>query len=339
MQQISTLKYVATTQNGSDRVATQVCDFTVDSTWQINPTGTDINGDGVAPRFMIIDNVANNGIVQTTYGPFSFSIPPYTRRTFQLPDIVSSVTVVGSVGAVSVTFTEKATDVPDEINYQAVQKSVVTNLFPFVVITATRNQSVSDAGCQIVFSAAAPITYFMIAASGFQNGAINPVFTNKGTAPVFVVPAGIDSINGIFTNANYMTLSPGDSITLGTDGNTWYAEGELTYETSELAANAVGVLSANHGLRIKPKEIEVYWRCKNADIGYSPGDEIPVSGLPANGQNNTQQHSPCVADATNFYLIRGGWNGTPQIPRKDTGVQGNMTTANWALFARLRAKV
>ena len=310
------------------------CDGSVNSTWDISMNGTDVNGTPVVVKYAIIDNSPNNAICSIIFGPFTFTIPPFTRRTFQLPSLPDDLYVLVTLGIVTVTLTDYDTQTPDEQNLQATQASVQNVSYPFLTIISSRAQLATDGNHSIIFSSASLINYSLLAASSAGNGFYNPTLVNRGTAIVGILPQGTDTINGYIGSPSSLVLAPGDSVALGCDGTTWWLEGNTTHETAEFSMAAQAAFTDVHNFRARPKHMEIWVRNKVAEAGFSVGDEVPWCSGYANGQDNTQQHVSVAADATYIYFARGGWNGNPSIPNKTTGAAAGMTLANWNFFVR-----
>src|ERR1700733_2353687 len=144
VQNVNVLNWQATSSGDGDYIATVECDSSVDATWNIGIQGTDINGTPVLPTYFIIDNLGNNGTATIIYGPFSFAVPPFTRRTFQLPSLLFTLQVIVSVGVVTVYLCQNPADVPDEQNQSAINQSTKVVAFTPRSIVTNTNQALSD---------------------------------------------------------------------------------------------------------------------------------------------------------------------------------------------------
>lgn len=98
------------------------------------------------------------------------------------------------------------------------------------------------------------------------------------------------------------------------------------------AAGSFGPLA--HGLGVVPKIVQLDLVCLTAELGYSVGDVVPVSGW--NGsENDADRVFGCaiVKSATSIsgrYASYGG-QAPFRIPRWDDGTQALITAASWAL--------
>jgi len=335
---ISAPTWLPTDSAQNHYAAVIVCDGSIDTRWNIGAQGTDLNGLPIQATYAIVDNVANNAICTAIYGPFSFTVPPYTRRTFELPAVQNDFDVLVILGKVTVTLANYPANVPDEQNLVAVQKASQAVAYPFLLINSSRGQLSSDGNQSIVFNSSSIIDYSLTQANLNSNGYYNPVLVNRGSALVAIHPYTGDFINGLYTTVNSLVLSPGDSVTLGCDGSTWYAEGILSYDSPDFSLINVGQISAGHNFRKKPKHMELYLRCIAAEGGYSVGDEVLFSTSAGNSAAAIQSINSITADATNVYFIRGAWNGNPLLANKGTGAVFALTPSNWAATIRAWAQ-
>lgn len=333
-QVVSAITWTATDSAKNHYAAVVQCVAVTDTKWNIGVQGTDLSGAPIQAFYATVDNTANNAICSIVYGPFTFTVPPYTRRTFQLPVVQSEFDVLVIIGTVTVTFTNYPANVPDEQNLVAVQQATQNVAYPFITVIASRSQQNSDGNHAIVFAGSSPIIYSLSAASGNTNGYFNPTLVNRGSANVLITPNGADTINGFYTSSSPLTLSPGDSVIFGCDGTTWWAEGNISFESAEFALTAPAVFSSAHNFRKVPKHLEVYLRCKTAEQGWNAGDEVLWSTVANNAQASLQSTSPVSADTTNVYFIRGGWNGSPILANKASAGTFTITLANWVAFVR-----
>ena len=337
-QIVSAITWTATDSTQNHYAAVVQCDGSVDTSWNIGVQGTDLSGAAIQALFATVDNSANNAICTALFGPFSFTVPPFTRRTFQLPAVQSEFDVLVVLGVVAVTFTNYDANTPDEQNLVAVQQATQNVAYPFITIIASRGQLTSDGNHSLIMSGGAVINYSLQQANTISNGYYNPVIVNRGSNIAAILPFAGDTINGLYTTANSLVLSPGDSVTLGCDGTTWWAEGEITYVSPVWPLATVAAYSQPHTLRQKPYRIELFLRCLTAEGGYAVGDEIPYSPEAAHGQASISNFVGFAADAANIYFNRPTWNGVLTLANKSANSYFSLTPANWGFVARAYVK-
>lgn len=230
MQTIRNLIYKPTANN-SDYVAQQLCNGTVDAVWQIYPIGSiDGSADPINPNFVTIDNLVNGTTVTIQFGPYSWVVPSYSRKSFRLPipTNVATITLQGTTTC-NVLFVENPNFSPDDQNFLAIQQAARgVALFPFVQYNAVNSaQQVTDANSVVEFiGVAINIVYTLLDITG-SGKVLNGWFqfvANQGNKPVNITPFGGDTVNGIFNNANPFTLFPGEWGTLHSDGTQWFVK-------------------------------------------------------------------------------------------------------------------
>lgn len=96
-----------------------VCDKGVDPVWNIFLFGTNTSGENVNANTIIIDNTGNNASVGVNYGPFSYSVVPYTRKSFPVLPKQDHITITVALGTVPVTIFDFNPGFPDDINQVA----------------------------------------------------------------------------------------------------------------------------------------------------------------------------------------------------------------------------
>lgn len=100
-------------------ISSNLCDSSKDSNYIFELSGTDRGGDRVNASFVIVDNTGINSSVTVDFVSYSFTVSPYTRKTFRLLRDQSVLGISVSAGVVPVTFTDFDPQVPDEVNQVA----------------------------------------------------------------------------------------------------------------------------------------------------------------------------------------------------------------------------
>ena len=102
------------------------------------------------------------------------------------------------------------------------------------------------------------------------------------------------------------------------------------YESAEQSmATSAGTISVNHGLGRIPYSIEVVFRCKVAEDGWSIGDELIITDdINSSGRRNIWKN------ATQVGLTSSA--ATTAITNKPTGSIASLTSSNWKLVFRAR---
>lgn len=98
-----------------------------------------------------------------------------------------------------------------------------------------------------------------------------------------------------------------------------------SFESAEQTITGTSNTTIAHGLGAVPKDVQLYLRCKTAQLGFSVGDEIPIS-------YSTTCNAQITANATN--LIISILTATLGIIDRSVPQIGTITTANWRLVAR-----
>jgi hypothetical protein len=106
------------------------------------------------------------------------------------------------------------------------------------------------------------------------------------------------------------------------------------YESAEQTITAAGGLTLAHGLGRQPRLVVPWLRCKTAEHGYAPNDELALN--PTGMISGDARSLAIVPDATNVF-VRFGNSGGFNIPNKSTGATGTTTAANWRLVIRAYA--
>jgi hypothetical protein len=338
-QQVQSVQWVPINNNAGLSVAIVSCDGSVSNDWVIQPNGTDNSGDAVNAVAFSVDNTANINLCTVIFGPFELTVAPFTRQTFPIPNLTGSVEILITAGVVTVIFFQSASEIPDAANLLAIQKAAAPTLtFPVVPVTASRAQQASDYGSTLLFSSGAGLNYTLLAANSLTNGA-STTFSNKGTNIVQVIPNGADTINGIYNAANPLILYPGDHVDFFCDGATFWASGEIAWESNEMALVVSTLYNPTHTLRVVPKHYEIFLRCKVANQGYNPGDELLFSTGYGSQQDGTGQSSVSIVfSASNMNLRIPNWNVNPTVINS-TNTYGNIALVDWVFFVRAYARI
>lgn len=125
VQNIAAVNWLDTSKVNNRRICITNCDSSIDTVWKVQANGTDSNGSPVRALYAIVDNLENNASCRVTFGPQSYLIAPYTRRTFALPDLTIEVGILTIIGIVILTLTEANMFIPDEVNQQAASSGIV----------------------------------------------------------------------------------------------------------------------------------------------------------------------------------------------------------------------
>src|SRR5579872_6082762 len=113
--------FIPTSKVNNKRVVVVVCDSAIDSVWVVPTEGTTAGGDGtpVQASYATVDNLVNSTSCTVKYGPLQWLVAPFTRRTFQLPDLTQTVEIDIASGVVTLTLAEANMAIPDEVNQLA----------------------------------------------------------------------------------------------------------------------------------------------------------------------------------------------------------------------------
>lgn len=315
-------------------------DSSVDTIWIINlltSQPAQFSENNARPRFVVVDNIANNAIAFVAFGVFVFAVSQYTRKTFPIPAGTRGVTVTATVGTVNVFITTDLVP-PDDSNQLAIiTASQATVLYTPVTYSGTVTAALTDNNKQIIFVPTIANMLYNLRAIGttpIASGWLSFV-ANRGTKTVTITPAGADVINQLAS----LVLGPGDSGYIFCDGATWYFFGHLSFDSAEFAVTSATVLAAvNHGMGKIPDVLEPWLRCKVANLNYAIGDEVRVSIL-----SSWSGFGPAVlgAWANTTQLGASVPTGIPannfSLAAKGTGVQTSITDADWKFFIRARA--
>lgn len=227
---VNNLNWRSTGKDGTKWVGLVTADSVVDNNWEISITGNIQNSDyNISPRFLTIDNLANNGTVTIDFGSYQFSVPPFQREPFDIPDGLRRVKVTVTVGAVNCWFSEEKIAQDQSNNLLVQQTAALTLIYTFVGYNANQSQLVSDLNKSILFApTAANMTYALLPITTPVSNGWLEFIDNFGTKTITLAPNGIDTItyNGIvYTAGSPLVLAPGASGYLRSDGTKWYFAG------------------------------------------------------------------------------------------------------------------
>jgi hypothetical protein len=111
-------------------------------------------------------------------------------------------------------------------------------------------------------------------------------------------------------------------------------------QTADQPITAAGALTIAHGLGRAPLLTQGFIKNTSAELGYSPGDIVPVPlGFSGNsgGSLATSVGVSCVADATNLYVRFGGAAASLPVVDRSSGYAGTTTDSKWTFFLRALA--
>ncbi len=228
---VSSLQYVPVGPKGREWAAQIQC--AQGQTTLINlRNAVQINDRAVNLQYAVVDNIGNAGLVTVQLGNISFSVPPFTRETYSLPEELTNLQITPATGSVTVTVSEGKL-VSDQTNSLAVQQTAAATLtYQFITYSANQNQLTTDVNKSTLFvPTAANMTYTLMLGSSAGNGWLQ-FLHNEGTKNVVISPTAPNTINGV---AGSFTLFPGQSAILSSDGNNWHI-GEREYSAVGLVA-------------------------------------------------------------------------------------------------------
>lgn len=295
--------------------------------------GTVFRGENkIVPRYMLIDNLANNANVGLVFGPFTYSVPRFTREVYRLPIPLASVRVTVATGSVLVTFAENSDGLvagADQFAIQQAADQFVT--YQWLTKTAGGAQLTTDQNFNLNLSAATAQNYTLLAiGASTPNGWFNPEIHNTGVGRWSIVPAGANQINGTFTNANPLRLSTNDKVALWCDGSAWRASGRISFSEASLSSALGATLTQAHGLVREPDHVEVFLRCTTAEFNYSVGDRVLLTqtgGFDGASQNNIT----VLKNATNITIIKPAAGSGYRIRDKTLRTTAVVTVGSWTI--------
>ncbi len=210
------------------------------------------------------------------------------------------------------------------------------------ITAAATTGTANDIGRLLRFSSTTIVcAYDLAATASFFNGDGFAVDVT-GTQTAQIVPNGADTINGFWTNANPLTLRPGDHGRLFIDDSgKWRFSGTVSFESVEFPLTLGNVASIAHNLSARPQDVHLWLRCKTAEIGFNVGNEIL--------QDSSMDHTPAymqhvlLSDAINISYTISSHNPI-YLTNPTSGVvsgiayTGNAPT-NFNGFIRARAQL
>lgn len=206
------------------------------------------NDDAIDLHFACVDNVGNSAGVGIQLGTYSFTVPPFTRETFELPEDLSNLQMTVNTGTVTLTVSQDrlASDQTNSLAVQQTAASTLTYSFigPFAVTTA---QDPAHVNKSIVFNpTVADIAYNLLLGSNAGNGWLEFGY-NFGTKNVLITPNAPNTINGV---AGAYTIPPGASFIMEADGANWYV-GLVSYGSQPGSVKlGGGTIAASGGLAL-----------------------------------------------------------------------------------------
>lgn len=300
----------------------------------------------IKPSILTVDNIANAQPVTVNFGTYDFAVPPFTRESFNLPRLATVVTLTNppvSSGGFGATCSFWLSDVelaPNQTNNLLVQQTAAATLtYAYVTVSVSRAQLASDLNKSILFAGmAANINYALLPIAGnVGNGWLQFVENRDTVDSVTITPSGADVINSVFNSGAPLTLAPGDSGILTSDGSgNWFFKGSVSYESVDITLAAAALSTLTHGLGKFPDVVLIYLVNRIAEGGYSVGDYLDYNpNLYGGGGGGIGIHALVPALATIAYRQASiaGW----AIANKTTGVPFNITAADWKIRVKARA--
>ncbi|WP_138476158.1 hypothetical protein [Dyadobacter bucti] len=149
-------------------------------------------------------------------------------------------------------------------------------------------------------------------------------FELRGTLPV-----ASDTVAGIIEIATDAEFRTGTATDRGTTPANVKAGLGFTkiFESAEQTVTNNTVVSVAHSLGAFPKLVMVTLRAKNAVLGFSVGDEVPL----AKDNDYTNGGASVGFNATNIWA---GVNNAPFVQRKDNGLMAQITLTDWRFVMR-----
>lgn len=110
VQRISSLSWVPMGANNSKRVAFVSLNFATDANYEIQLQGTatgNPNADNVVPNWLQIDNLANNALINVTFGGVIFQVQPFSRQNFPIDGTMQSAVISIPAGVAALWLSEQ----------------------------------------------------------------------------------------------------------------------------------------------------------------------------------------------------------------------------------------
>lgn len=341
VQNTNTLTWQPIAAEDDEWAAVLSLDTATDTLFRIGIVGAAPGGDAanIRPTYIVVDNMANNGLVNISFGPFVYVVPQFTRKTYKIPISLRSLLIGATVGIVGIALV-KSQYAPDDANFFDIQQNAGVFQVQFLPRSYNTNsaQVAADQNSWTTFDAvAADITYTLIA------GGVAPLAAgwfqfvrNEGTKKASIKPAGGDVLNGVFTNAAPLILSPGDSGQLQFDGTSWHFIGHTTFITAAQTLAFGGGATIAHGLGIAPSAVNIYLQCITAGDGnFGVGDRVEPWYMNTPNMNQNVPWLFTASSATNLIYRQVNTIVNPNIVDKTTGALVTITLARWELYFKL----
>lgn len=312
-QSVQVINWQPTTAGGvNSYVGTQQCIAATDTNWRVGCRGTrDDTAANIKVKYVLVDNIANNAICTVSFGPFTYSVPQFTRKTFRLPDNNDFVNLNLSTGIVTLYLVESRDLLSDDANLYNISTAAGTNVvYTWITYTAAIVNQVlaTDSNHNLAFSRAGGLVYNLLAVGSIPNGFINPCIANVGTGNLTIFPSGADTIIGvgttIYTNANPLVLAPGERILLSCDGSQWFAFDHSITSTNHIFGsfgfNCDAPPAANLPFRIQQRGFN--------DVGLEWGRVSATEMVLSSFNRNTATQRDMAINTSQFRVISGGVN-------------------------------
>jgi hypothetical protein len=140
-----------------------------------------------------------------------------------------------------------------------------------------------------------------------------------------------------------LVLSPGDKVTLTSDGGSpaaWAVQGARHYDSGQQTITTNGALTLTHNLGVQPANIEYWLRCVTAQAGFTAGQEVQIAPGMAGwdnlntGSSTTSFGASTMASSTNIVVQFINKTSVFVIVAAMGGTGTALTNANWSLVIR-----
>lgn len=99
------------------------------------------------------------------------------------------------------------------------------------------------------------------------------------------------------------------------------------YISPKQVITSAGALTLGHSLTVIPKSLEIWARCENSSVNYSPGDQVLLSIDPS-----TSNGISVVPDATNLNIRYGSVAQVIRLTNKNSGSSANPSNSDWRII-------
>lgn len=153
-----------------------------------------------------------------------------------------------------------------------------------------------------------------------------------------VTPAGLAGLTATTTRRGLVELATsaetsGTSAVLAvTPAGLNARDATKTYTSSDLTITPNSPLSLTHGLGVIPKSVQLLLICQTAELGYSPGDVVDVSGYQGNSDSAASSGITMKLTTT---AINARVFSSFYVGNFNTGGLATATAANWRLRIRV----